>query len=39
MKPMSLKFTCDICGRKRSHGTKNIDHSKCSKIRQENHRG
>jgi hypothetical protein len=20
MKPMSLKFVCDICGRKRSHG-------------------
>ena len=34
MKPMSLKFVCDICGRKRSNGTKKIDHTACSKIRQ-----
>ena len=37
MKPMSRKFVCDVCGRKRSHGAKKIDHSKCSKIRQAKH--
>ena len=37
MKPMSLKFVCDICGRKRSNGTKKIDHAKCSKIRHAKH--
>ena len=33
-----LHYNCDVCGKKRSKGGKGIDHSRCSKIRQERHR-
>lgn len=33
-----LAYTCDVCGLKRSTGSKRIDHSKCSRIRQQRHR-
>lgn len=33
-----LHYHCDVCDRKRSVGGKRIDHSKCSRIRQERNR-